>query len=104
MAWVGKDPKDHQVPASLPHTQPPTSRSGTGPGCLFQHLTTLCEELLIDIQSKPSLLELKTIPPCPIKTQLITLKTKKENLLHQKIKLNHMISTEVLKTVLREIR
>ena len=35
-------------------------------GGLFQRLRSLCKELPPDIQSKPSLLELKTIPPCPI--------------------------------------
>lgn len=31
MAWVGRDPKGHNVPTSLPQTGPPTSRSGTRP-------------------------------------------------------------------------
>mgnify|MGYP001855689421 CR=1 len=61
MPWVGRDPKDHQVPTPLPQAGLPTSRSGTGPqgpiqpglehlrgwgihnlsGQLFQHLSTL---------------------------------------------------------------
>jgi len=34
MAWVGRDPKDHQVPTALP-----SSRSGTRPGCPGPHPT-----------------------------------------------------------------
>jgi len=28
MAWVGRDPKDHQVPTPLPQAGPPTSNFG----------------------------------------------------------------------------
>ena len=31
-AWVGRDPKDHQVPTPLLQAETPTSRSGTRPG------------------------------------------------------------------------
>jgi len=30
MAWVERDPKDHQVPKSLPQARPPTSRMPLG--------------------------------------------------------------------------
>ena len=46
-----------------------TSRDGASTaslGSLFQHLITLCKQFPPDIQSKPSLLELKTTPPCPV--------------------------------------
>ena len=33
MAWVGRDPKDHQAPISLPQAGPPTSTSDARPGC-----------------------------------------------------------------------
>ena len=90
MAWAGKDPKDHQVP-----TPPATGRATNlqiwlvleqaahvpiQPG--LEHLQgwsinlsgqpvpaphhSLGKELLPDIQSKSSLLELKSISPCPI--------------------------------------
>jgi len=88
-AWVGRDTKDHQVPAPLPHAWPPTSRSGTRAGCPWPHPTqpwispgmghpqplwTACSSTSPfslwrtspDIQAKPSLLKLKTIPSCPI--------------------------------------
>ena len=85
MAWVGRDPKDHQVPN--PHHrhghQPPdllldeAAQGSIQPG--FEHLQgwgihslsgqpvpapyhSLCEEYPPDIHSKPSRLELKTIP------------------------------------------
>jgi len=87
MAWVGRDTS--QVPTPLPQAEPPNSRPGTSPGCPGLHPTwswtplgmehpyplwaavpapplSLHEELPPDIHSKPSLLELKTIPPCPI--------------------------------------
>jgi len=39
MAWVGTDPKDHQVPTPLPQVQLPVSRSGAIPGCPGLHPT-----------------------------------------------------------------
>jgi len=39
MVWVGRDPKDHQVPTPLPQAWPPASRSGTRPGCPGLHPT-----------------------------------------------------------------
>ena len=39
MAWVGRDPKDHQVPTLLTKAGPPTSRSGTRPGYPGPHPT-----------------------------------------------------------------
>ena len=89
MAWVGMDAKNHQAPTPLPQAGLPTSRYGTRPGCPGLHPTQswtppgmghpqppwaavtashhfLCDDLSPDIQSKPSLLELKIISPCPI--------------------------------------
>ena len=39
--------------------------STTSLGSLFQHLSTHSKELPPDIQPKSSLLQLKTVPPCP---------------------------------------
>ena len=89
MAWVGWDPKEHRVPTPLPQAwqQPPglvlahAAQGPIQPG--LEHLQgwgihslsgqpvsaphySLWEELAPDIQSKPSFLELKAIPSCPI--------------------------------------
>ena len=87
MVWVGRNLKDHQAPISLPQTGPPTSISNTKPGCPIQadleHLQgdgiynlpgqpvpvphhSLCGKLLPDILPKSSLLQLKTVSPCPV--------------------------------------
>ena len=86
---VGRDAKDHQIPTLLPQAGPPTSRSGTRPSCPGPHpiwprtpigteyqqpLWAACSSTSPfslwraspSIQSKPSLLELKTIAPCPV--------------------------------------
>jgi len=39
MASIGRDPKDHQVPVSLPQAGLPTSTSGSRPGCPGLHPT-----------------------------------------------------------------
>jgi len=86
MAWVGRDLNNHQDPIPLLQARPTTSR--TRPGCPgpiqpgLEHLQgrgihslsrqsvpephrSLCNELPPNIQSKPSLCELKTISSCP---------------------------------------
>ena len=84
MAWVGGDLKDHEAPTPLSLAWPPTSIFNSRPGCpgphpppgmdgastaslgsLFQHLTTLTVKNFPNIQPKSSLLQLKTISPCP---------------------------------------
>ena len=89
MACDGRDPKDHQVPTPLSRAEPPTSRSGTRPGCPGLHPTwsgtppgmehpqppwAACantsppsvKNFPPDIQPKPFFLELKTFAPCPV--------------------------------------
>jgi len=39
MAWVGRDPKDHQAPTPLLQAGPPTSTFNTRPSCLWPHPT-----------------------------------------------------------------
>lgn len=41
MAWVERDPNDHQVPTSPPQAETPISRSGSRPGCSWPHPTWL---------------------------------------------------------------
>jgi len=73
MAWAGRDPKDHPpdlvldqaaqgpIQPGLEHLQGRSIHTlPRQPVPAPQH--SLCEELPPDIQSKPSLLELKTIP------------------------------------------
>jgi len=84
MAWVERGPEDHP-PCHRQHHQFPDlvlDQAAQGPiqpgiehlqGWSIHSLSgqpvpaphhSLCKELPPDIQSKPSLLELKTIPPC----------------------------------------
>ena len=89
MAWVGRDLKDHTAPTPPPHAGPPTSTFNTSPGCPgpiqpdLEHLQGWTghpqplwtavpaphhshrKGLPPDIRPKSSLLELKTISPCP---------------------------------------
>ena len=89
MAWVRRDLKDHHAPAPLPQAGPPTLTFNTRSGCLIQpgleHLQgqgihslseqpvpaphhSLGKELPPDIQTKSSLLQIKTIFPCSAST------------------------------------
>ena len=88
MAWVGRDLKNHQAPAPLPQTGPPTSICNTRSGCPGPHpilpwtppgtghhslsgqpvpapYHSLCKELSPDIQPKSFLLQFKLLSPCP---------------------------------------
>ena len=88
MAWVGRDPKDHQVPIPLPQAGLTSTRSSTRsgwPGPIqpgLEHLQgqgirnlsgqpvpepchSPSKKLPPNIQPKSSLLQLKTISPYP---------------------------------------